>query len=118
MAVAAYGPRQIQLPAGNGPWSWRVFGDPLEAWRFFHRLQDGDPPPRQLNELHLAPDGSVVEEGSWLVLYRPIIAADRRRTVRAATPDPVQRNRVVDGSGTLRLDDGDRTTNPTEAFCS
>lgn len=77
MAMVARQPAQIELPAGHGPWSWRVFGDHDEAWRFFHRLQKGDPPPRRLDGAHLAPDGSFIPAGSWLVLYRPII--DQRR---------------------------------------
>jgi hypothetical protein len=81
MTVAAGGPRRIELPDGHGPWSWRVFGDRVEAWRFFHRLQDGDPPPRQLDTSHLAPDGSFVQAGSWLVVYRPIITGDHRAVV-------------------------------------
>ena len=76
MAIVALRPR-IGVPSEGGPWSWRVFGDRLEAWRFFHRLQDGDPPPRHLDGPHLAPDGSFIPAGSWLVLYRPIIATDR-----------------------------------------
>ena len=73
MAVET-GLKQIHVPDGHGPWSWRIFGTQAEAWRFFHRLQDGDPPPRQLHTPHVAPDGSFVPSGSWLVLYRPIIA--------------------------------------------
>jgi hypothetical protein len=90
MAVAAHRPRHVELPDSGGPWSWRVFADRGEAWRFFHRLQEGDPPPRQLHEPHLAPDGSLVQARSWLVIYRPIIAGKHR---------------------------GDRTINPTEAPC-
>lgn len=75
------GPRQpahIELPAADGPWSWRLFGDRDAAWRFFHRLQEGDPPPRLLDSPHLAPDGSLIPAGTWLVLYRPIIASRRK----------------------------------------
>lgn len=67
--------KQIHVPDGHGPWSWRIFGTRAEAWRFFHRLQEGDPPPRELTAPHVAPDGTFVPAGSWLVLYRPIIAA-------------------------------------------
>ena len=77
MAVEALRPKEIQVP--EGPWSWRIFGDRVEAWRFFHRLQDGDPPPRHLDEPHVAPDGSPVPPGTWLVLYRPIISDRLRR---------------------------------------
>ena len=73
MAVEAMRPRRIEVPPG-GPWSWRVFTDRLEAWRFFHRLQDGDPPPCRLDHTHVAPDGSLILPGSWVVLYRTIIA--------------------------------------------
>lgn len=75
MSMAARRPTRIELPAGQSPWSWRVFADRHEAWRFFHRLQEGDPPPRRLDEPRLAPDGSFIPPGSWLVLYRPIIGA-------------------------------------------
>jgi|SRR5581483_49313 len=75
MSMAARRPTRIELPAGQGPWSWRVFADRDEAWRFFHRLQEGDPPPRRLDQPHLAPDGSFIAPGSWLVVYRPIIGA-------------------------------------------
>lgn len=71
-------PKQIQVPDAHGPWSWRLFGSAAEAWRFFYRLQEGDPPPRQLDGPHVAPDGSLVPAGSWLVVYRPIIAAALR----------------------------------------
>jgi hypothetical protein len=74
MAMVALRPQRIGVPSEGGPWSWRVFGDRLEAWRFFYRLQDGDPAPRQLGGPHIAPDGSVIPPGSWLVIYRPIIA--------------------------------------------
>jgi hypothetical protein len=88
MAGAAYGPRRVDLPDRGGPWSWRVFGDRVEAWRFFSRLQDGDPPPRQVHEPHLAPDGTVVQAGHWLVIYRPIIAGKSRdRTIGDAVAD-------------------------------
>lgn len=78
MAVQAGRTEQLELPATDGPWSWRVFTDEAEAWRFFHRLQAGDPPPRYVAKAQLAPDGSLIPRGSWLVLYRPIIAADAR----------------------------------------
>jgi len=66
-------PKQLSVPDQHGPWSWRIFGSQAEAWRFFHRLQDGDPPPRQLDAPHVAPDGTLIPAGTWLVLYRPII---------------------------------------------
>ena len=80
MAMPARRPTQIEVPAGGGPWSWRIFTDRQEALRFYHRLQEGDPPPRRLDEPHLAPDGTLVPAGNWLVVYRPII--DLRRPHR------------------------------------
>jgi len=65
--------RSLELPSGGGPWSWRKFDDEDEAQSFFQRLEDDHPPPLQLGEPHLAPDGAVIPAGSWIVFYRPII---------------------------------------------
>jgi hypothetical protein len=65
--------KTLQLPTGLGPWSYRVFYREAEALAFCDRLQPGDPPPVQLPEDHLAPDGTVLPAGRWIVLYRPII---------------------------------------------
>jgi len=68
--------RPLHLPAKGGPWSVRRFADRRAAdvfyWRL-ERLEAGHPPPVRLAEPLLAPDGSVLPAGSWIVVYRPIL---------------------------------------------
>lgn len=65
--------KELLLPVADGPWSWRKFNDPDDARRFHQRLEHGNPPPSQLTEALLAPDGTVLPAGIWIVIYRPII---------------------------------------------
>ena len=37
------------------------------------RLPADNPAPLQIAEPHLAPDGSRIAAGTWIVLYQPII---------------------------------------------
>jgi hypothetical protein len=64
--------KRLELPR-EGPWSVRRFFDRESAWRFFERLQPGHPPPVCLGEEQLAPDGTILPAGTWVVIYRPII---------------------------------------------
>lgn len=63
----------LELPTTGGPWSYRRFADQRDAHAFFRRLRPGHDPPFLLPRDHLAPDGSVVPAGTWIVIYRPII---------------------------------------------
>jgi hypothetical protein len=68
--------RRLELPAQDGPWSVRRFWDRHDADAFYERLQRleaGHPPPACLAEPLLAPDGSILPAGSWIILYRPIL---------------------------------------------
>jgi hypothetical protein len=55
-----------------GPWSWRRFRTEEEARCFHVRLPSGHPDPICLSEDHVAPDGTILLAGSWIVIYRPI----------------------------------------------
>jgi hypothetical protein len=65
--------KRLEVSRSNGPWSWRAFPNGDDADRFHRRLTTDQPPPFELAEPHVAPDGSVLRTGSWIVLYRPII---------------------------------------------
>jgi len=64
---------KLELPRDDGPWSFRRFPDRDAAWAFFKRLEPGHPPPVCLGEERLAPDGTMLTVGTWVVFYRPII---------------------------------------------
>jgi len=66
--------KRLEISQSNGPWSWRAFANGDDANLFHRRLTtDHQPLPFELVEPHVAPDGSVLRTGSWIVLYRPII---------------------------------------------
>lgn len=65
--------KRLNITQSNGPWSWRAFADSDDASRFHRRLAADHPPPFQLAEPHVAPDGSVLRALTWIVIYRPII---------------------------------------------
>ena len=64
------------VPQAGGPWSWRRFSDGESARQFHCRLSRDHPAPVELTEPHVAPDGSVLPAGTWVVIYRPIICDD------------------------------------------
>ena len=70
--------KDLVLPLADGPWSWRRFNDLDDAQQFHRRLEPGNPPPVQLTEALLAPDGTVLQVGTWIVAYRPIISCPPR----------------------------------------
>jgi hypothetical protein len=70
--------RPLPLPPVDGPWAWRGFLNRNGAYEFFQRVAVGAPEPRQLHEPHVAPDGTVLPSGTWVVIYHPIIV-DRQR---------------------------------------
>jgi hypothetical protein len=54
----------------------RRFHDRQAADAFHQRLEQleaGDHPPFRIDGLLLAPDGTVLRAGSWIVVYRPIL---------------------------------------------
>jgi hypothetical protein len=65
--------KRLEITQPGGPWSWRAFSEQHDASRFHLRLTPDHPEPFQLAEPHVAPDGSVLRAGTWIVLYRPII---------------------------------------------
>jgi hypothetical protein len=67
------GVKRFTLPQGTAAWSWRRFYDRDEALTFHARLSADHPPPIHLAEAQLAPDGTVLPAGAWVVIYRPII---------------------------------------------
>jgi hypothetical protein len=76
MSAAEIVTKRLHLPEGGGPWSWRRFVSESDAGTFHNRVPAGSPPPVQLSEAHIAPDGSLLPAGTWLVIYRPIIVSD------------------------------------------
>ena len=70
--------RPLPVPSVDGPWAWRSFLDRNGAYEFFQRVAVGDPEPRQLHEPHVAPDGTVLPPGTWVVIYHPIIVGRQR----------------------------------------
>lgn len=65
--------KRLEITQSDGPWSWRAFSEEHDAKRFHQRLTPDHPHPFQLVEPHVAPDGSILRPGIWIVVYRPII---------------------------------------------